>query len=98
MDSHPYEGTATELADDGISDSEAQMLAKRLAEAKQRIEQLEGYKEAAIKAMGQLFKCEADEMPHAETALMLLKRQCQEEYSCPSEAIDDVLQSAEGSS
>lgn len=40
----PHEGTATAYAkarDGGISDSEAQMLAKRLAKAKGRIEELE---------------------------------------------------------
>lgn len=54
-----------------------------------------GYKEAAIKAMGQLFKCGSDMAPHAETARMILKRQCQTEYTCPNEAIKDVLRGAE---
>jgi len=39
-DPHPYE-PATPEESSGISDSEAQMLAKRLAKAKDRIEELE---------------------------------------------------------
>lgn len=49
-DSHPYEPATPESAD-GISDSEAQMLAKRLAEAKDRIEQLEALLRRAEEVM-----------------------------------------------
>ena len=96
MADHPYEGAATARArEDGISDSEAQMLARRLAEAKQRIEELKGYKEAAIKAMSLLFKCTPEiqkvgEMERAYEALMTLKWQCQTEYDAPIDAIKDV--------
>ena len=54
-----------------------------------------GYKQAAIKAMGQLFKCDSDMGPHAETARMILKRQFQTEYTSPNSAIKDVLRGTE---
>jgi hypothetical protein len=40
-DSHPYEPATPESAD-GISDSEAQMLARRLAEKKDQVDYLKG--------------------------------------------------------
>ncbi|WP_103021485.1 hypothetical protein [Salinibacter altiplanensis] len=62
-------------------------------ELRRMVQQLRGYKRAAIEAMDHLFKTSPGirhDEPHAHEALMLLKYQCQEEYSCPNEAISDI--------
>jgi hypothetical protein len=51
MVSHPYEPATPEEAEGGISDSEAQMLARELAKAKDRVEELEAVVERLWNAL-----------------------------------------------
>jgi len=96
-DSHPYEGTATELAQpdrsgNGISDSEAQMLARRLAQTKSLTD---SYRHAIAKALKHLFKCPVGDRGPAHEAKMVLKAAIQKEYDSPHDAIIEVLDSTE---
>jgi len=97
MDSHPYEGTATELAQpdtsgNGISDSEAQMLARRLARTKSLTE---AYRRAIAKALRLLYKMPVGKRGPAYDARMALKVAIQKEYDSPNDAITDVLDGTE---